>query len=117
MEAIQPPPPILRTDKEYFRISKGTKFLCKTRWYAYNEKSSFHCTMQINKDVNRTLYKKDEKIYAFSHPEFGVDEIEDTEMSIDILVDEKNCFTMKNKKQVLDYFRELEKPSVWNKLF
>jgi len=73
--------------------------------------------MQINSDIDRTLYHRNMKTYAYHHPEFGVDEIKDTEMNIDISVDEKNCFTMKNREQVLDHFRELEKPAFWKRIF
>jgi len=114
-------PPNLETDKKYFRIAKESTFLCKTFWFdkgRYAEAhSQFHCTMQIDNDVNRTLYQKDPVIYSFSHPEFGVDVIENETMHIDILVDEKNCKMMENRRIVPDNFRELEKPNLFQKLF
>ena len=117
-------PSALFTTKKYFRIAKGTTFLCKTFWFPERRNrtkgriteahSSFHCTMQINSDVNRTLYKKAPEAYWFSHPAFGVDELKDETMQVDILVDEKNCKTLGEK---LDRFRELEEPNLWQKLF
>ena len=119
-------PPYLETTKTYFRIPKESTFLCKTLWFEahsntqrhYDAKSQFHCTMQIDDDVNRTKYsKRDPNIWIFTHPEFGVDKIVDTKMKIDILVDKKNCKAIINKKIVSDNFRELKKPSIWQKLF
>ncbi|WP_193110958.1 hypothetical protein [Sulfurimonas paralvinellae] len=121
-------PPYLETTKQYFRIAPQSTFLCKTFWFPKKysrllEKvreghSQFHCTMQIDDDVNRSGYfQRDPRIYTFTHPEFGVDKIVDTDMKIDILVDEKNCKAIKNKKIVDDNFRELKKPSIWQKLF
>ncbi|MGD9971379.1 MAG: hypothetical protein AB7S65_13140 [Sulfuricurvum sp.] len=115
-------PPYLQTDKKYFRIAKESTFLCKTFWFEKGRyadaHSQFHCTMQIDDDVNRTLYyQKDPLIYSFSHPEFGVDAIENETMRIDILVDEKNCKMMENRRIVPDNFRELEKPNLFQKLF
>jgi len=113
-------PPSLFTTKKYFRIPEETTFLCKTFWFEEREfrgEHQFHCTMQIDSDVNRTLYEKSPEAYWFSHPEFGVDEMKDETMKIDILVDEKNCKTMKNRKEVQDHFRELEEPSFWQKIF
>ena len=119
-------PPYLETTKQYFRIAKESTFLCKTLWFEahsnrvrhYEAHSQFHCTMQIDSDVNRTLYtQRDPRISTFTHPEFGVERIEDTTMKIDILVDKKNCKAIKNKKLVPDNFRELKEPSVWQKLF
>ncbi len=130
-------PPYLRTDKKYFRIAKESTFLCKTFWFEErnfkgrdtNPHTQFHCTMQINNDVNRTLYKKAPEAYIFSHPEFGVDKLTDEIMQIDILVDEKNCKAIKSievstngkvrikRKKVPDHFRELKEPNFWQKLF
>jgi hypothetical protein len=115
-------PPYLQTDKKYFRIAKESTFLCKTFWFEKGRyadaHSQFHCTMQIDDDVNRTLYtQQDPLIYSFSHPAFGVDVIENETMHIDILVDEKNCKMMENRRIVPDNFRELEKPNLFQKLF
>lgn len=114
-------PAYLKTDKKYFRIAKESTFLCKTFWFEKGRyadaHSQFHCTMQIDNDVNRMLYQKDPIIYSFSHPEFGVDAIEKETMHIDILVDEKNCRMMENRRIVPDNFRELEKPNLFQKLF
>lgn len=114
-------PAYLKTDKKYFRIAKESTFLCKTFWFEKGRyadaHSQFHCTMQIDNDVNRMLYQKDPIIYSFSHPEFGVDAIENEMMHIDILVDEKNCRMMENRRIVPDNFRELEKPNLFQKLF
>ncbi len=126
-------PPYLETTKTYFRIPKESTFLCKTLWFPERNKGSkyhlkettqFHCTMQIDDDVNRTKYsKRDPKIWIFTHPEFGVDKIVDTKMKIDILVDEKNCKRLSDKTLgetrglKPDNFRELKKPSIWQKLF
>jgi len=120
-------PPYLETTKEYFRIAQESTFLCKTFWFpesrdrtgrVYKEHSQFHCTMQIESDKNRTLYtQKNPSIWTFSHPEFGVDDIVDTTMKIDILVDEKNCRAIKNEKVISDNFRELKEPTFWQKLF
>lgn len=60
-------------------------------------------------DIERALYKKDDSTLMFSHPKFGVDEIKDTKMKIDILVDEKNCKAIKNGEIIQDNFRELKK--------
>jgi hypothetical protein len=120
-------PPYLYTDKKYFRIASKSTFLCKTYWFPERERlvdygkkmktveghSWFHCTMQIDDDVNRTKYTKKPKIAYYTHPSFGVESIEDTDMKIDILVDEKNCMSFGKKP---DHFRELE-PSIWQKLF
>jgi len=119
-------PPYLETTKQYFRIAPQSTFLCKTFWFpeshrmdrVYKAHSQFHCTMQIDDDVNRTHYsQRDPRIYTVTHPEFGVEKIVDTDMKIDILVDTKNCKAIKNKKIVDDNFRELKKPSIWQKLF
>ncbi len=121
-------PPSLFTIKKYFRIAKETTFLCKTKWYPEykpgtkwhtKESVNFHCTMQIDNDVNRTLYKKEPDIYWFSHPEFGVDELTDETMKIDILVDEKNCRANLGRDNINapDHFRELEEPNIWQKIF
>ena len=117
-------PPYLQTDKKYFRIAKDTTFLCKTFWFPEDRNKAtgkktkahswFHCTMQIDDDVNRTLYKKAPEAYWFSHLEFGVDELKDETMKIDMSVDEKNCKTLGEK---LDRFRELEEPNFIEKLF
>lgn len=84
------------TDKKYFRIAKESTFLCKTKWFPEDtakrlkEAVWFHCTMQIDDDINRTLhYQKDPLLYWFSHPKSGVDVIKNETMHIDILVDEK----------------------------
>ena len=122
-------PPYLQTDKKYFRIAKDTTFLCKTKWYPERRNrtkgriteahSSFHCTMQINSDVNRTLYKKAPEAYWFSHPAFGVDELKNETMQVDILVDEKNCRANLGRDNINapDHFREMEEPNLWQKLF
>ena len=130
-------PPSLFTTKKYFRIASETTFLCKTFWFEehtknghhYDDSMQFHCTMQIDNEFNRTKYKKTPEAYWFSHPEFGVDELTNETMQIDILVDEKNCKAIKNmevlkngkvrtkRKKVPDHFRELEEPSFWQKLF
>jgi hypothetical protein len=118
-------PPVLETDKKYFRIAKESTFLCKTLWVpkgysrAYKRvvegRSQFHCTMQIDSDINRALYYRQPRYIksnslVFNHPEFGVDEIKDTNMKIDILVDEKNCKKIPDEKGNRDdYFRELKK--------
>jgi len=116
-------PAFLETNKRYFRVSKDTTFLCKTRWFEehgkgrlhYEAHSQFHCTMEINSDINRTLYSRNMKTYAYHHPTFGVDEIKDEVMNIDILVDKKNCKAIINKKVVPDNFRELKEPSLLKK--
>lgn len=112
-------PAYLKTDKKYFRIAKDSTFLCKTKWYASSQNSTFHCTMQIDDDVNRTLYQKDPVVYSFSHPEFGVDAIENEMMHIDILVDENRCKANLGRGNINapDQFRELEKPNFLQKLF
>lgn len=114
-------PSVLQTDKKHFSLAKESTFLCKTFWFDKRPDteahSQFHCTMQINNDINRTLYQKDPVSYASSHPEFGVDTIRNEMMHIDIMVDEKNCQTMENKKVVPDHFRELEKQNFLQKLF
>ncbi len=122
-------PGFLETTKQYFRIALQSTFLCKTHWfeernkgskYHLKESTQFHCTMQIDDDVNRTHYsQRDPRIYTFTHPEFGVEKIIDTDMKIDILVDAKNCTAnfVREKNMVLDNFRELKKPSIWQKLF
>ncbi|WP_345979704.1 hypothetical protein [Sulfurimonas sp. HSL3-2] len=109
-------PSALSTDKKYFRIAPKSTFLCKTFWYEYRKGSSFHCTMQIDDDVNRTRYI--DKEHSDGHPEFGVDEIKDTMMKIDILVDEKNCRANLGRDNInaQDHFREV-KQSIWQKLF
>lgn len=119
-------PPSLETDKKYFRIAKESTFLCKTKWFPEDtakrlkEGLWFHCTMQIDNDVNRTLYtQKDPSIYWFSHPEFGIDAIENETMHIDIAVDEKGCKANLGPGNINapDHFRELEKPNLFQKLF
>jgi len=121
-------PSALFTTKKYFRIAKGTTFLCKTLWFAERKKNTkyhleesvnFHCTMQIDNDVNRTLYKKAPEAYWFSHPEFGVNELKNETIKIDILVDEKNCKANLSRKQrsLPDHFREMEEPNFLKKLF
>lgn len=118
-------PPGLETDKKYFRIAKDSTFLCKTKWFPEDtakrmqEAVWFHCTMQIDDDINRTLYQKDPIIYSFSHPEFGVDTIENETMHIDIAVDEKGCKANLGRGNInaADHFRELEKPNLFQKLF
>jgi hypothetical protein len=119
-------PPYLQTDKKYFRIAKESTFLCKTKWFPEDtakrmqEAVWFHCTMQIDDDINRTLYyQKDPLIYSFSHPEFGVDAIENETMHIDIAVDEKGCKANLGRGNInaADHFRELEKPNLLQKLF
>lgn len=114
-------PAYLQTDKKHFSLAKESTFLCKTFWFDKRRDadahSQFHCTMQIDDDINRTLYQKDPDSYIFSHPEFGVDTIKNETMHIDIVVDEKNCQAMENKKVVPDHFRELEKPNLFQKLF
>jgi len=65
--------------------------------------------MQIDNDAE-AFFKKREDLFVFSHPEFGVDEIKNTDMKIDILVDEKNCKKVPDKNgNRSDYFRELKK--------
>ena len=109
-------PPSLVTDKKYFRIAKETAFLCKTYWYEYRQGSDFHCTMQIGDGLNDNKFIPSRKFKSFvnqvTHPKFGVDEIKDETMKIDILVDEKNCKTVKNRKVVPDHFREV---GTWQK--
>lgn len=119
-------PSSIESDKKYFRIAKESTFLCKTEYFAENppkrmkEGLWFHCTMQIDDDINRTLYyQKDPLIYSFSHPEFGVDAIENETMHIDIAVDEKGCKANLGRGNInaADHFRELEKPNLLQKLF
>lgn len=111
-------PTVLSTDKKYFRIAPKSTFLCKTKWYPktrnYEASANFHCTMQIDDDVNRSEYKFLK--YSYTHPSFGVENIEDTDMKIDILVDEKGSTRLGDTGTVPDHFRELE-PSIWQKLF
>jgi len=113
-------PPSLFTTKKYFRIADATTFLCKTKWYKSSQDSTFHCTMQIDSDMNRTLYRqKTPTMAVYTHPLFGVDELKDETMKIDILVDEKNCKANLGRDNVNapDNFRELEEPNFWQKIF
>lgn len=112
-------PAYLQTDKKHFSLAKESAFLCKTKWYESSQDSTFHCTMQINNDVNRTLYQRDPVSYAFTHPAFGVDTIKNETMHIDIMVDEKGCKANFGRGNInaSDHFRELEKPNFLQKLF
>ena len=116
-------PAYLQTEKKHFSLAKESTFLCKTFWFEKRRDieahSQFHCTMQINNDINRTLYQRDPISYAFSHPEFGVDTIGNNTMHIDIMVDEKGCKANLGRGNInaVDHFRELEKPNFLQKLF
>ena len=119
-------PAKLLTDKQFFRIANDTKFLCKTKWYPNRKRgkssrypslydvnySTFYCTMQIKdgKNENKFISVNKNNTYV-THPKFGIDEIKNDTLNVDILVDENESYAYTGKEILNDKFRELKKPS------
>jgi hypothetical protein len=83
----------LKTDKKHFTIAPDTSFLCRTNLvnfttregYLFNH-DEFYCVMKINSgDTN--IYYPDETSMA-RNPQFGVDEIVNSNFTINIIADD-----------------------------
>jgi len=101
------------TDKRYFRIAKETQYICRTKWYAYDGHTTFHCFMQIRdgKGENQFVHPYEGR-KTVTHPEFGIDEIRSETLHVDILADDTGSKANLNRDNVnaQDHFRTLPKP-------
>jgi hypothetical protein len=81
------------TDKKYFRIAPDTSFLCRTIWREWDTDSeddksgSFQCAMQINS--GNTDFDPLNRLGTYvTNPQFGVDEITSSNLTINIIADD-----------------------------
>jgi hypothetical protein len=117
-------PPTYITDKKYFRIAPDTSFLCRTEWRKRLQEAEpsgdFHCVMKINSGDTK-FYPTDEKWRTtVTNPQFGVDEISSSNLTINIIADDNGSVAYDGKPGVeQDRFREYIPPkkSILQKLF
>lgn len=105
-------PSELRTDKKHYRIADETTFLCATHWFEYDEHASFFCRMQIGDgEGDNRFVPLNEAQTIVTHPRFGINEIKNETLHLDIQVEEKRCTKLtQERKKVSDHFREAPKP-------
>ena len=134
-------PPVFRSKKKYFRIVPNTTFACMTQNRVfeferpkkeqelnekYNPNGDFMCKMQMKLDTDGGQYHYQEctlndipngaiACFTTTHPDFGVDELKNDSLHINIVIDESKCQLLKidrfKVERVPDIFRELPKPS------
>lgn len=142
------------TDKKYFRIVPQTTFVCMTqkqtyeyelsqrdkdlreKWSRNDKETDFMCTMQMKLDTDGGKYHYHEctneewknntkrECGATTNLDFGVDEITNDRLHIDILVDESKCKMVKKYSGQLfevesDIFHEAPnlKPTLFKSFF
>jgi hypothetical protein len=106
-------PAMITTDKRYFRIAKETQYICRTKWYAYDGHTTFHCFMQIRDGQGESQFvPTNEQQTVVAHPEFGIDEIKTDTLHVDILADDAGSKANLNRDNVnaQDSFRTLPIP-------
>ncbi len=108
-------PAKLKTDKKYFRVAKETNYLCITRFYT-RIKDPVHstglvCHMEIGDGlgVNQFIPTNSKGTHV-THPEFGIDEITNDALIINMIADDENSKLANGKEVLPDYFRVLPKP-------
>jgi hypothetical protein len=108
------------TDRAYFRIAPDTSFLCRTEYkerkeYTEEQKNGFgfHCVMKINSGDTK-FYKADNIYDVVTNPQFGVDNITSSNLTINFIADDNGSllFGIKDNKRGVhpDRFREYIPP-------
>lgn len=104
-------PAELSTNRRYFRISRFTKYICKTAHFDTFNRTIFSCRMEIKDGEGGNKFiptnKNNTKV---THPEFGIDVIENDLIKVDIIADDADSFKFTGKERVQDFFRILPKP-------
>ncbi|MDR1975841.1 MAG: hypothetical protein LBQ18_02480 [Campylobacteraceae bacterium] len=117
-------PPTFITNKKYFRVAPDTSFLCRTTWREWSndteDKSGFHCVMKIGSGDTK-FYPKNEIGTTVTNPQFGVDEILSSNLTINIIADDNGSIAYYDNRtgRWADKFREYvpHKKSTLQKLF
>jgi hypothetical protein len=117
-------PPTFITDKKYFRVAPDTSFLCRTEWRDWSQEKEpsggFYCAMKINGGDTK-FYPKNEIGTRVTNPQFGVDEIVSSNLTINIIADDNGSIAYYEDKmgKWTDRFREYIPPkkSIFQKLF
>ncbi|MDR1285193.1 MAG: hypothetical protein LBJ88_03215 [Campylobacteraceae bacterium] len=117
-------PPFFFTNKKYFQIAPDTTFLCRTVWSEWIEKedksNDFHCAMEINSG-DAKFYPKDKLERVVTNPQFGVETIVSSNLTINIIADDNGSIAYHGGGTGIhpDRFREYipSKKSVFQKLF
>jgi hypothetical protein len=138
------------TDKRYFCLTKESVFLCKTSFmdypkdYAEKRESKtgrklltdeFHCTLQMQYDDEGGDYHYEDcwketgnianlHCNSVTHPNFGMNELKNTTLHINMLVDKNGSIVSRINdrgrliKKESDVFRELPEPepTAWEKV-
>ena len=106
-------PAWITTSKRYFRIATRTEHVCRTKYYAYDNHSSFYCFMRIGngKEENRFIPTNEQKTVV-THPKLGIEKLESGELEVDILADDQGSKANLGRDNVnaQDYFRTLTRP-------
>ncbi|MCV6628574.1 MAG: hypothetical protein OIF50_01815, partial [Flavobacteriaceae bacterium] len=107
-------PAKLTTSKKHFRVSKETNYICITRFYTRIEVSrntTLVCHMEINngQGENQFIPTNPQRTFV-THPEFGIDQLKNETLTINMIADDKNSKLANGKEVLPDYFRTLPKP-------
>ena len=102
-----------KTDKSYFRIAPDTSFHCRTIWHDNLEpkRANFYCAMKIDSG-DKEFHPTERNVWGeVTNPQFGVDEIIDSNLTINIVVDDNRSLLIDGiPGYTQDYFREYIPP-------
>lgn len=103
-------PAELVTSKRHFRIAEETQYVCSTKYYKRREYARLYCLMKIRDGLGRNGFIATNKYNTVvTHPEFGVDEIKNEILKVNIIADDERSKLVTGKEILPDYFRELPK--------
>lgn len=92
------PTRLIAENKKYFRVAQNTSYSCRTKWseadnVTNKEVDSFYCVMKIDSgDINfyPRLLNGVEAFGVVTNPQFGVDEITNTNLTINFIADDNH---------------------------
>ena len=95
------------TDRKYFRIATETNYLCRTKFYERLNGTTFYCFMQIRDGQGQNQFIWPTKYSRVTHPELGIDEIENETFQVDFIADDQGSeiYLGRGKGVLQDYFR------------
>lgn len=112
-------PARLTTEKRFFRISKKTQYLCRTKFYPTLKSTDLICFMRIRNGEGKNKFIPINRPETFvTHPEFGVDDIKSETIEVNILADDLGSLAYTGKEILQDHFRSVPKPrpTLWEKI-
>ena len=99
--------PNLFTNKKYFQIADNTNYFCRTTFYEYRNGCSFYCLMKIRDGKGKNkFYRNPKRLSMATNPQFGVDEIKDTKLRVNIIADDNNSKAVLYKYRGKDAYNE-----------